>query len=260
MVRPFRQYREEYVVAPHYHLASCQIEKVMTTLKDGIFCYLFAPDAFVAANRTISEEKWSTRFCSHKKHFRRNMSDVLQAIGNESVLFAVIRHPIDRFLSAYLDKCIMETYWDTAPQNICFGCEDDIHCIVNELQTLLHSNKNQTTLEFYYGRHFAPQTWYCDFDHFLDKYVIIKYGSDKEGITAMADQFDALFQQVGVTQEERAVIKMEILKGSTFHSTHSLEEVQKLKERVFADKMLLRKLYEIYFYDFMVFNFSAPEI
>ncbi|VDL76131.1 unnamed protein product [Nippostrongylus brasiliensis] len=208
MVRPFRQYREEYVVAPHYHLASCQIEKVMTTLKDGIFCYLFAPDAFVAANRTISEEKWSTRFCSHKKHFRRNMSDVLQAIGNESVLFAVIRHPIDRFLSAYLDKCIM----------------------------------------------------YCDFDHFLDKYVIIKYGSDKEGITAMADQFDALFQQVGVTQEERAVIKMEILKGSTFHSTHSLEEVQKLKERVFADKMLLRKLYEIYFYDFMVFNFSAPEI
>ncbi|EPB75773.1 hypothetical protein ANCCEY_05131 [Ancylostoma ceylanicum] len=58
---PFFRFREEYLVVKKYHLATCQIEKVMTTIRDGIFCYLTDSKNFTKHNRTISKEHWGNR-------------------------------------------------------------------------------------------------------------------------------------------------------------------------------------------------------
>ncbi|RCN25079.1 hypothetical protein ANCCAN_29211 [Ancylostoma caninum] len=46
-------------------------------------------------------------FCSKRDYIRTNMTAVLDDIGEEPVLFAVVREPIERFLSGFLDKCIL---------------------------------------------------------------------------------------------------------------------------------------------------------
>ncbi|RCN50709.1 hypothetical protein ANCCAN_03322 [Ancylostoma caninum] len=65
----------------------------MSTIRDGIFCYLKDPVEFVSHNRRISTENYVNR-CSYEteRSARR-------------VKFAVVRDPIDRFLSGYADKC-----------------------------------------------------------------------------------------------------------------------------------------------------------
>ncbi|EPB69091.1 hypothetical protein ANCCEY_11818 [Ancylostoma ceylanicum] len=80
---PFHRYREYFQDIPKYRLCTCFIEKVMSTIRDGIFCYLNDPVEFVSHNRRISTENYV----------------------NRRVKFAVVRDPIDRFLSGYADKC-----------------------------------------------------------------------------------------------------------------------------------------------------------
>ncbi|CAJ0590308.1 unnamed protein product [Cylicocyclus nassatus] len=56
-VAPFNESK----VAPKYRLAVCQIEKVMTTVMDAIFCYLTNTTEFMLNNRTISTETFAER-------------------------------------------------------------------------------------------------------------------------------------------------------------------------------------------------------
>ncbi|KAL6741697.1 hypothetical protein Aduo_014926 [Ancylostoma duodenale] len=78
LIPPFFGYKEEYQVAPKYHLSSCIIEKVMSTITEAIFCYITNTTEFTANHRSISTE----------------------------VYYSVVRDPIDRFLSGFVDKCI----------------------------------------------------------------------------------------------------------------------------------------------------------
>ncbi|KIH48074.1 hypothetical protein ANCDUO_21860, partial [Ancylostoma duodenale] len=97
-------------------------------------------------------------FCSGMDYVRPNMTAVLNDIGEEPVLFAVVREPIERFLSGFLDKCIFENDYDGDTSDICYGCVDDIHCFVDELYKRLMERKKENKREFYHSRHFAPQT------------------------------------------------------------------------------------------------------
>ncbi|RCN28052.1 hypothetical protein ANCCAN_26212 [Ancylostoma caninum] len=162
LLPPFIRFREEFLVNPDYHLATCQIEKVMTTVREGIFCYLTDPRNFSIHNRTISKEHWKNR--------------------------------------------------------------------------------------------------YCDFQNYLNNYTIVKYAKGKKGIARLAEQFDSIFKRAYVPDTLREVIRDELLKGSTSHSTHSSEESRHLREAFFADPSLVRKVVQIYFYDFIIFDFPFPQL
>ncbi|ETN83030.1 hypothetical protein NECAME_01829 [Necator americanus] len=92
-------------IAPNYDLATCQIEKVMTTIRDAIFCYLRDPIGFKAHDRRISSESWSESFCGFS-NYRSNIDDVERQMGKKYKRFALIRNPFERFLSGYVDKCL----------------------------------------------------------------------------------------------------------------------------------------------------------
>ncbi|RCN23775.1 hypothetical protein ANCCAN_30537 [Ancylostoma caninum] len=103
---PFFRFREEYLVVKKYRLATCQIEKVMTTIRDGIFCYLTDSKNFTANNRTMSKEYWRNRFCSDLRHFRNDLDQIYEELGPNPILFTIVRDPLDRFISGYVDKCL----------------------------------------------------------------------------------------------------------------------------------------------------------
>ena len=77
----------------------------LSTLSMAIFCYLHDSDAFVKANRTIHNEMWYYRFCANSNEQSSN-GDYDKIRAENWTLLAVVRHPIDRFVSGYVDKCI----------------------------------------------------------------------------------------------------------------------------------------------------------
>ncbi|KAK6732770.1 hypothetical protein RB195_016875 [Necator americanus] len=103
----FGSLRENILIAPNYDLATCQIEKVMTTIRDAIFCYLRDPIGFKAHDRRISSESWSESFCGFS-NYRSNIDDVERQMGKKYKRFALIRNPFERFLSGYVDKCLKQ--------------------------------------------------------------------------------------------------------------------------------------------------------
>ncbi|KAK5974391.1 hypothetical protein GCK32_021608 [Trichostrongylus colubriformis] len=93
----------------------------------------------------------------------------MDMIGGDLTLFAVVRHPIDRFLSGYVDKCMKERTYFTEKER-CFGCQNDMRCFVDHLHEVFinHSRGGDSgrtgdpvsrSVNHYYIRHFAPQTW-----------------------------------------------------------------------------------------------------
>lgn len=73
--------------------------------------------------------------------------------------FTVVREPVDRFLSGFVDKCLRDQRRLSA-RDRCFGCLDDLHCVVERLY--------ERARAFATGRrkgvsfddiHFFPQSW-----------------------------------------------------------------------------------------------------
>ncbi|RCN35085.1 hypothetical protein ANCCAN_19067 [Ancylostoma caninum] len=155
LVPPFHDYWSVYVTSPAYNLSTCLVEKTMTTLRSAIMCYLSFHDEFVGNNRTISTETHNTRYCFEDNTFLNFTEAQASIVGNET-LFSVVRHPIDRFLSGYVDKCVREASRDYR----CYGCNEDLNCFVEKLYEYLWSAYSTNSTEYDFDlAHFAPQTW-----------------------------------------------------------------------------------------------------
>ncbi|EPB69506.1 hypothetical protein ANCCEY_11412 [Ancylostoma ceylanicum] len=93
------------LVAPAYNLSSCQIEKVMTTISGSIFCYITNTSEFVAQKRRISTETYTTRLCLNQNSYE-NFTAVQEVLGASKTEYTIVRDPISRFLSGFVNKCI----------------------------------------------------------------------------------------------------------------------------------------------------------
>uniref|UniRef100_A0A0N4YI93 Sulfotransfer_1 domain-containing protein n=1 Tax=Nippostrongylus brasiliensis TaxID=27835 RepID=A0A0N4YI93_NIPBR len=99
-----------YKVAPQYRLATCKIEKSMSSISDAAICFLINTDAFIDNNKTISQEQISGlvlfSLCENVNVAESLDSAIREADPNgNSTLFTVIRNPFYRFISGYIDKC-----------------------------------------------------------------------------------------------------------------------------------------------------------
>ncbi|KAK6732727.1 hypothetical protein RB195_016846 [Necator americanus] len=78
----------------------------MSTFRCGMFCYLNRRRKFEEAGRSISTEHWSNPFCKDEWNERKTFVDAVNSLKKDAVIFAIIRDPVDRFLSGYTNKCI----------------------------------------------------------------------------------------------------------------------------------------------------------
>ncbi|KAK5965004.1 hypothetical protein GCK32_008257, partial [Trichostrongylus colubriformis] len=242
-------------VAPDYHLSFCRIEKVMTTIFDGIFCYINNKTEFEASNRKISTELYQTRFCGNGNVYP-NLTGVDEAIGTRRTEFVVVRHPIDRFLSGFADKCIRLARREPS---MCYSCNGNMECFVSALAKQMDEFYSKgTTRHSYELYHFAPQTWYCDFASHLEKYIILKYESGAQGIARMANKFDSIFRRAGVPKIIRKEIHKELLVERNNHSTVGTAERRQAEEILMSNLALLTRVTQIFYYDFIVFGFELP--
>ncbi|XGW12330.1 hypothetical protein V3C99_013215, partial [Haemonchus contortus] len=247
-----------YLTAPMYRLATCQIEKNMATIRDATFCFLTNHTEFIARKRTISTTFWSNKFCTDVFE-RRTFASAMELVGEKPTLFAVVRHPIDRFLSGYVDKCHKTVFYYSAEER-CFGCKYDMRCFVEKMyKTLLgyyDGSIKKSRMVKYYVRHFAPQTWYCEFDKHKSDYILINYHTGINGTRKIADDFEKVYEQAQVPANYRATIHSEMLKGTTKHSTVKDPFRKVAEKRVLSDDYVMGLLMRMYFYDFIEFGFK----
>ncbi|KAL6741695.1 hypothetical protein Aduo_014924 [Ancylostoma duodenale] len=255
LILPFFRYQEGFVVAQSYHLSSCKIEKVMTTITDAIFCYFTNRTEFLANNRTISTEQFRTRFCLDQ-NMHVGYEKLHSSLGEPRLEYAVVRHPIERFLSGFIDKCINEAKEAEAR---CYGCKGDMECVLRGLHAALVNASTTNYTEYNYEMaHFAPQTWYCNFKDHLNHYVILKFKEGSEGASALAKELEAIYRQAGAPDDLRQEIYAQLLVGGTLHSTSGTAARVEARNTLMNNKSLLLRVVQIYYYDFVVFKFPQP--
>jgi hypothetical protein len=91
------------VHAKEYKLSHCVILKDLSTIMMAIFCYLNNPERFSAENRTITAEFWKIRGCKGVNEWTEIRPSLMKHRSWQHL--AVIREPIERFLSGWVDKC-----------------------------------------------------------------------------------------------------------------------------------------------------------
>ncbi|VDL86032.1 unnamed protein product [Nippostrongylus brasiliensis] len=103
----FGQLRENIMVAPRYRLATCQIEKIMSTIRHAMFCYLTNPFGFRSNNKSMRLQSWTESFCGWS-NYRSDIDAVEREANQKYIRFAIIRDPFERFLSGFIDKCLKQ--------------------------------------------------------------------------------------------------------------------------------------------------------
>ncbi|VDL73151.1 unnamed protein product [Nippostrongylus brasiliensis] len=112
LLPPLIEYTEEFHIAPPYHVLICRIPKVMSTVLDAAFCYITNSTEFKASNRTISNENGGQRYCRNQ-NIANNLAAAVSAAKPLRLQLAIVRHPIERFLSGFVNKCLNNTLGNT---------------------------------------------------------------------------------------------------------------------------------------------------
>ena len=181
---------------------------------------------------------------------------IIQVFTNTMEHFAIVRHPIDRLVSGWLEKC-KEGKEDNG-KKLCStvttpGCFHNITCFALKLCERIEDVNTSYFAAHPVDFHFYPQSWFCSFDSQLSKYQLIKYGRDEE----FYEQLLSLYKRHGLTKAELQAIT-EMLKGSTtIHATY--QKSNKYKCILCSNGYLLKLIYKSFKTDFDMFNFTVQD-
>ncbi|KAI1715126.1 sulfotransferase family domain-containing protein [Ditylenchus destructor] len=263
-----------FAVAPKSKTIACRIQKSMSTVLDAIACYLYDEKAF----RECKYSNFSTneRLCQNRTD-AVSLEDIVQSqnISNFDDLFqhwnvlAVVRDPIDRLLSAFLDKCIGHPiYQDTNTEEdkfACYGCGANFTCfVIHQYHRLMTQSQHPHYRITNADLHFFPQNWRCEFNRFLANISIVKYSNPETGKYDADFFIDGLMkvleQKNNVNPESLKVIRKYLKESKTIHVTRDTVARQFLQELLFSSPFLMEFVVRMYYWDFVMFDYPIPEI
>jgi hypothetical protein len=115
------------------------------------------------------------------------------------------------------------------------------------------------------GRHFSDQLTYmnifrrCDFKNHLENYKILRHYNVNESDHNVWDEIFGYLQERGVNIQNLNFLKSQVYSGLA-EPDRFLETKQKYLDRVRGDPQLMKMLYRMYFYDFVMFGYKLPDI
>ncbi|CAJ0580314.1 unnamed protein product, partial [Mesorhabditis spiculigera] len=256
---PFFDMGAKFRVSKQYKLNACAIYKNMSTVLTAIMCYLF--DSTLIRDASNFRNQWnSNRSCIGKNEFwvLRDVENLLGDRFSKLNNFALVREPMERFLSGLINQC--------TELERCGECKDAA-CLLG----MLDENGRETvrtgdfrlghrgySVEEHVNLHFLPQSWQCKFDRYLNDYQLLKYtSSDTDGIAA---QMSALFKQVGVSAEEIDFIEEQLKGGRSIHSTLGNEKRTRAERELTHSPALMRRFMALFFFDYILLGFPLPRV
>lgn len=71
---------------------------------------------------------------------------------------AVSRNPIDRFISGFADKCLIEKIYRKR-RGTCNNCQGNVTCFIEREYQRMKDYANGKEINSFDDRHFYPQSW-----------------------------------------------------------------------------------------------------
>lgn len=249
-IKPFISYAPSFFTAPDNKLIACEIRKSMSQLTLNMMCLLYNETQYLQdKNNFTNTWETSTRKCTSETNFV-TPSDSLKN-DKDAVRFVFVRDPFRRFVSMYLNKCVVEKR--------CFDCETDMRCIAKKTyESFVEIQNNETKAAGieYVEAHAAPTTWNCKFNEGVENWELLPMDSDlKDRISSAAKLADILRKQ-GVRDTLVEQIYKDILTTETAHSTHKWTKRLEAEKQVREDPIVREYLHKIYLYDYLLFPFD----
>ncbi|CAD5219239.1 unnamed protein product [Bursaphelenchus xylophilus] len=247
-----------------YKLGACLIPKIMSTSMTAVLCYLQNTTEFDESGRKIQNEMWKERFCGKEIEYKTMKEfEKKENQDNSYKIFTVVRDPIERFLSAFTDKCYYEPR-KPVPNNMCVevGCGDDLECFIKKLEKRMwdfvkRKEKKLSAMDV----HVMPQTWNCEMERYLEKNKFFRYSKQPSPeYNNFLHEFKGLLRQRKVSEDLIDNVMSSINGSTSPHSTAGASARSFYANRLYSRPDLLKILVNIYYYDYKVFGFPMPEL
>ncbi|CAI4228612.1 unnamed protein product [Auanema sp. JU1783] len=262
-IKPFGSIYEQFKVAHALKLASCENPKGMSTVLMNMMCYLYDEEKFLGENNNIASTWWSNSACNFRNALPSHR-DVEKNMPFGVNHIAVIRNPFSRFVSAYLNKCVVEV--NQGIHGGCYNCStaEEPNCIIENVYERLTTENidkkmNRKTPYYYETYHFAPQTWVCQMKEIYKSTAFIRYADFGSGKREMYSNIVSTLRAFNVpTRNVDYIEKSFESQHKTWHATRSMDERDKLIDNILSNRTLYDMLMDIYKHDFDIFEFSPP--
>ncbi|KAK6731428.1 hypothetical protein RB195_007724 [Necator americanus] len=253
-------YKQRYRVAPKYHLLGCAIEKNFSTMLTAILCYLFDEEGFQRSKRNLSSEIFHMRFCG-----KRNEYDSLATIDKKLKLdlhvwkmIAVVREPVERFVSGFADKCLRERVWRKFPSR-CNGCKTNMTCFMERMYArMMRRARGLQQRANFDDDHFFPQNWRCEFNSRLYDYQILQFDAIQP--SPFFGKLLEILKKNKVPEQEIDFINKSISTQRTTHSTTNTLEQRETRDALLSNDYLTNLLIKMYYFDFVLFGYPIPPV
>ncbi|CAJ0935903.1 unnamed protein product, partial [Mesorhabditis belari] len=266
LLKPFYNFETRHMLAPKYGISTCVIYKNFSTVFTSIICYLFDAIAYKKEVPDMMKDTYFNRRCQlhNEVHGFGIKKEFKSERGNRWRNYVILREPEERFVSAFVDKCIFAKkqpeahYYERV--NPCYGCETNITCFIEKQYESLRAIANGTkqsahTVE---DAHFAPQTWHCEMKEFFTDYTFLKYTPSKT--SALLDELFAEFEFFGVPRNITDDIRKQIIGRKTFHVTYDSDLPGKYRQEIRNSRYLREMLVKLYYFDYLYFHFPLPNL
>uniref|UniRef100_A0A0K0E9J0 Sulfotransferase domain-containing protein n=1 Tax=Strongyloides stercoralis TaxID=6248 RepID=A0A0K0E9J0_STRER len=254
----FRNFDSKYRISPFHNLIYCVIEKNLSTLFVAIVCLLFDKRKFMASGLSVTDNLYEKRICKGLNEYK-SVSSVASTYNIDKFHFLLVsRDPIERFVSGFVDKCILETKRNNHATSKCYGCHDNVTCVVEELTErakIFAANGGEFSYE---DIHLFPQNWHCNLREHFERYHVLKYNEDD---SVLIRQILDLFREIGVDMDivHKVIYDLRYEK-KTPHTTRGTPERSKVLKEIFSNKQLLKKIVSLFYYDYVLFGYKIPDI
>ncbi len=193
---------------------------------------------------------------SHRANITKKVSIVEDIWTNKTIVkFAIVRDPIDRFISAFLQFCVL---FPQCHKDIFNNCHANPICIL-DLVDSINEAQNWTK----YGKeapiaHFAPQYTQCFFRQRWNDYLVITYENSDKFRQLVRDTLIERGVPVEFLQSGWGINKTEWLGELTMHQTSVA--LGRMRKQLLENGSLVLRVYETYRKDYDFLNFSLPKI
>uniref|UniRef100_A0A0K0EWI3 Carbohydrate sulfotransferase n=1 Tax=Strongyloides venezuelensis TaxID=75913 RepID=A0A0K0EWI3_STRVS len=270
----------KFIVAPKYKMANCIMPKCMSTVTSKIFSYLYDTEEYLKFNWQMNGVS-----ASHHKNDFSKMENFINKFVNSNKnnlkdwqLSVFIREPLDRFISAFIDKCYLEKdilslgmFYPGS--ELCYGCNKNMSCYLTKQYTrsALYSRSLQRVVG-YEDQHTFPQNWFCSFGDYKNIYTVYKTKTDKEGKIMYKNTIIDMLKKQNVEEDKIEYIEKFILqnrKNITDPIEVKLKEKKKtiknynelptiLKNELLSDPYMYKLFISMYYYDYLIFDYPIP--
>ncbi|PIO58132.1 hypothetical protein TELCIR_20438, partial [Teladorsagia circumcincta] len=98
---------------------------------------------------------------------------------------------------------------------------------------------------------------HCDFQHNLDYFKLIQYSPEKK--EELINDLRQVLEEGNVEQSKVDLIISQISNGTSIHATSQKDETKEFEKHM-QDIEVQRLLVKIFYWDYVLFNYTLPDI